>query len=140
MRSHRALFVAAITATTALGLGISACGSDSGSGPSNALIASWNATSFTAQGTDFIAAGMGLVLTFQAAGTYQIDVTNDQIGACSSGTDCTTTGPFSRNGAQVTLDPGTADAVTFTWSIQGTTLTMTGDINGVPATIILEKV
>jgi hypothetical protein len=119
-------------------LAVSAC--DSGNGPSNPLIGSWDATSFTAQGTDFIANGMSLVLTFEKGGTYTVAFTNDLIGACNPGPDCSDGGDFVRTGNQVTLDPGTVDETIFTYAIQGSTLTLTGDINGTATTIVLDKI
>ena len=144
MRPHRALLAAALGATMSLGLGVSACGSDGGNGPgtnTNVLVASWNATSFTALGQDFIANGMGLVLTLNQGGTYSIAITGDQGDIiCSPGPNCTQTGNYSSTATVLTFDPGTVDAVSLNWSLQGTTLTLTGNINGAPATMVLQKV
>ena len=131
-----ALRATGLTLATALTLVIPAC--DSGGVPSNPLIGSWDAVSFTAQGTDVIAHGMSLVLTFEKGGTYTLDFTNDLIGSCNPGPDCTATGTYQRSGNQVTLDPGTADETVFTYLIQGSTLTLTGDIDGIPVTIVLD--
>ena len=141
MRPRRTFLAMAIGATMSLGLGISACGSDGGSGPNtNVLVASWNATSFTALGQDFIANGMGLVLTLNQGGTYSIAVTGDQGDLiCSPGPTCTQTGDYSSTSTVLTFDPGTPDAVSFNWSLQGTTLTLTGSISGNPATMVLQK-
>jgi hypothetical protein len=138
MRFHHGRSSLGFVLVAALFLVVSAC--DSSNGPSNPLIGSWNATSFTAQGTDYIANGMGLVLTIEKGGTYAVAFTNDQVGACNPGPDCTDGGDFVRNGNQLTLDRGTADETIFTYSIQGTTLTLTGDINGALATIVLDKI
>jgi hypothetical protein len=140
MRGHRALLIAGFSLAAVLPLTVPACDSNGGGGPSNALFASWNATSFMAQGTDYIAGGMVLVMTFQSGGTYVLDVTNDLIGACDPGPDCSNTGTFTRSGNQLTLDPGSADEVTFVYAISGKTLTLTGSIGGISAAIVLEKV
>jgi hypothetical protein len=143
MRLHHLFLATAFTATT-IAASITACGSDGdgnvGTGPNNALYDSWNATSFQALGTDFIADGMTLVITFNVAGTYTLDITNDLIGACDPDPDCTTGGDFTGSASQITLDPGSPDEVTFNYSIVGTTLTLTGSIEGNPVTITLERV
>ena len=140
MRVHRGLFSPAYALVTALFLLVSACDSGGSNGPSDPLFGSWDATSFTVLGTDYIANGMGMVLTIKKAGTYTVAFTNDQMGACNPGPDCTDSGDVVRNGNQLTLDPGTVDEATLTYSIQGTTLTLTGLINGDAATIVLDKI
>lgn len=60
--------------------------------PGAALVASWNATSFTGQGQDYIAQGMALTVRFTDAGTYSVAFTNDLVGACNPGPDCTNNG------------------------------------------------
>lgn len=141
MRAPRALLVAGLTFGTAFSMVVPGCGSDGGNGPGEALIASWDASSFTAQGNDFIADGMSLIMTFASGGTYTLDVTNDLVDICDTGpgTDCIVTGSFSSSGGQLTVDPGTVDEVVFDFTIQGTTLTLTGDIGGTPATIVLTR-
>jgi len=119
---------------------IAGCSSSSdGNGPSNALYSAWNATTFVAQGVDYIAGGMSLVLTLDANGTYQLDYTNDQIGACNPGPDCTDNGNFSSTSTQFTLDPAGPDPVTFDYTIQGTTLNLSGSVGNTPVTLTLEK-
>lgn len=140
MRAHRALLVAGFSLVAAISVAVSACGSDGGTTPSDPLIDSWNATSFMAQGTDHIANGMAMVATFNSGGTYAFEFTNDMVGACNPGPDCTATGVYTHVGTQLTLDPGTADEVSLTSSIFGSTLTLTGDINGEAITVVLERV
>jgi len=141
MRTSRTLLAAAFCGAAALAPTVSGCGSDGngGTGPSPALYASWNATSFMALGTDFIANGMSLILTLDPAGTYTLDITNDLIDACDPGPDCVNGGSFSGTATQVKIDPGTQDEVVFNYSIAGTTLTLTGSIDGNAATITLER-
>jgi len=129
------LFAAAVPALS----GCSDDGKDS-TGPNTGLFASWNATSVTAGGNDFIAMGMTLGLTLSANGDYQLDVTGDLIDICTPLSDCTVNGSFTAGGKKVTLDPGTTDEVTLNYTLVGTTLTFTGDINGTPATFVFQKV
>lgn len=129
MPSHRASRLAPLCAVAVLLSPLPACSSDS-TAPGAALVATWNATSFVALGQDAIAQGMTLTITFTAAGTYTLSVTGDVIGACSPDPDCSTTGTYAATNTQVTLDGGTPDEVTLTYAIQGTTLTVTGDIDG----------
>ena len=141
MRTSRSLLLAGFSAVTLLASTVTACGDGKGgTGPNAALYATWNATSFMALGSDFIADGMGLVLTLDAAGTYTIDFTNDMIGACNPGPDCSVSGDFSANASRVTIDPGTADEVVFNYSIVGTSMTFTGNLDGNQVTITFERV
>ncbi len=119
---------------------IAACGSDGGNGPKTTLYESWSATSFTAMGTDFIASGMGLDLTFAANDTYTLTYTNDLVGACDPGPDCVETADFSHTATELTLDPSGPEPVTLGYSIQGNSLTLTGTIGMTPVVIVLEKV
>ena len=141
MRTPRSLLLAGFCVTATLAPALSGCGSDGGggTGPNTALHASWNATSFVGQNTDFIALGMTLVMTLAPAGTYTFDFTNDMINACNPGPDCTQTGTYSSTATTVTFDPGTADQTVFNYTIVGTTLTVTGTIDLIPVTITLEK-
>lgn len=140
MRARSARLVVTLGLATVLFPAVSACGSDGGNGPGDALLASWNATSFVVQGTDAIADGMSLVMTFESGGTYTLEFTNDQIGACSPGPDCIQTGTLDYTGTEFTFDAGTVDEVTLNYSIQGTTLTLTGSIEGIPVTVVLTRV
>ncbi len=120
---------------------LAACSSDKATGPDPALIGTWNATSFMALGQDLIQqGGMTLEATLTNANTYTLDVTGDLTGNCDPGPDCVVTGNYSATAAQITFDPGTVDAVTFNYSIAGSTMTLTGNIGGIPATITLQKV
>jgi len=103
------------------------------------VVGTWNATSFSALGTDLILDGMTLAATLQEDGTYSFAFTDDQIGACNPGPDCTSTGTYLVSGAPITLDQGTNDEVTFTYSLQGSGMTWSGSINAVPATITFSR-
>jgi hypothetical protein len=142
MRTPRILLIAGLCTTAALTPGITACGSDGNGGttPNIALYAAWNVTSFVGLGTDFIADGMTMVVTIDAAGTYTAAVTNDLIGTCSPGPDCVTGGDFTATATRITLDPGSQNEVTFNYSIAGTAMTWTGNIDGNPVTITMERV
>jgi hypothetical protein len=141
MRTPRLLLAAGFCAAASFGSLTAGCGSDGkgGTGPNAALYASWNATSFQGLGTDFIADGMTLTLTFDPAGTYTMVVTNDLIGTCDPGPDCINGGDFSATATQITLDPGSADEVTLNYAISGTDMTFTGDIDGNAVTITFER-
>lgn len=114
-----------------------------GTGPSSdpAYVGVWDATSFSAFGMNAIDLGMELQAEFTTS-MYLLTVTNDQVGICDfAGTsDCTSSGDLSGTSSQVTFDPGTADAVTFNYTISGSTMTFTGSIDGTPVTIVFAKV
>jgi len=115
------------------------CSDDEPTTPPAPIVGTWNATSISAIGQDFIAQGMTLTATFATNGSYTVAVTGDLIGACNPGPDCTASGTYSSTATQVTLDPGTADAVTFNYLVSGTTLMLTGSIEAIPVTIMLSK-
>lgn len=116
-----------------------ACGDDEATTPTDPLVGTWNATSFTVLGSDVIAGGMVLGVVLTSAGTYTLTITNDMIGACEPGPNCTQTGDWTGTATTITINSGTVDAVTFTWAIQGTTMTWTGSIDGIPATVVFAR-
>jgi len=136
MRPRRAFLLAPLCALALTPI-VSGCSDDTG--PSSPLFATWNATSFTALGDDFIADGMTLRVTLSATGTYTLVVTGDLVGSCDPGPNCTETGNYTYTATNITIDPGLADEVTFAYTIQGTTLTFTGSIGGNPVTIRFTK-
>ena len=84
--------------------------------------------------------GMTLTITFEEGGDVTMDVVGDLIGICGgSMTDGTDTGQFTATATHVTIDPGMPDEVTLAFSIQGNTMTLTGDIDGNPVTIVLSR-
>ena len=119
---------------------LAACDDDDNpTGVTADLVGTWQVTSFTAPGfPDLIAAGMGLTLTL-TENEYTISITNDQADFCDGATNCTDSGTYSATSSQITLDPGTVDAITFNYSIQGSTMTWTGSIEGTPVTIVATR-
>jgi hypothetical protein len=115
---------------------LSACGDDTDPvGVAGDLVGTWEVTSFQAIGLpDLIGAGMGLTITL-TEDEYTFTVTNDQAGICEGLTDCVDAGSYSATSTQITLDPGTPDAITFNYTIQGSSMTWTGTIGGFPVTI-----
>ncbi len=138
MRARRTTLLARILLTVPLGVLPAAC-SDDPVEPGSALVGTWNATSFMAMGQDFIAMGMSIRAAFASGGTYSFTVTGDLIGACDPNPDCVDTGTWSATTTQLTLDPGTADEEIFAYTIAGTVLTLTGDIDGTPVVIVFNK-
>jgi hypothetical protein len=103
------------------------------------VVGTWDVTSFQALGVDVIQQGMTMELTLTAGKTYTIVITGDAIGTCEAASDCTETGSYSSTSTQITIDPGLEDEVTFNYSINGTTMTFTGDIDGIPVTMVLQR-
>lgn len=117
-----------------------ACSDDELLAPNTAsLVATWNATSFSALGSDFIDDGMDLHVTLTSGGSYTFTVTNDLVGICDTEPDCTSSGSYTSTASQISLDAGTEDAITFNYSIQGSTMTWSGNIDSTPATITWAK-
>ena len=117
--------------------GITAACDDDSTGPDeDAIIGTWVATSSLALGTDFIADGMSLTMTFEDGGTFSLSVENSQAGICDEDfTDCVESGSFTYTDTTLTLDPSTADETVFGYSIAGNTLTLSGMIDIVPVTL-----
>jgi hypothetical protein len=133
-RSWKLLALAALLPLAA------SCSDSETTGPAaDPLVGTWDVTSFQAFGVDFIEQGMTMRITLTASKTYTVVVTDDALGTCETATDCTETGSYSSTSTQITIDPGLEDEVTFNYSIQGTTMTFTGDIDGTPVTIILQR-
>jgi len=125
------------------GLPVLACSdedSSTGPAPGAALVGTWDATSFATDFEDFIAQGMTLQITLNADKTYEIEFTNDLVGACNPGPDCINTGDYGATVSTLTIDPGTADQTVFIYNIKGTELTLTGQIGGIDVTIVLDRV
>ncbi len=136
--------------TLAAGLAVFGCGSDDnggtnpgggGGGGGAAVTGTWNATSFTALGTDFIAGGMGITFTFDGAGSYTFVVTGDTGNVfCDMATTCTDGGSYTADASTITLDPGTTDEAVLAYTIVGSTMTVTTTIEGVPIAATFVKV
>ena len=125
------------------GLPVLACtddGTSTGPAPGAALVGTWEATSFSTDTEDFIAQGMTLRITLNADKTYEIEFTNDLVGACTPGPDCINTGDYGATVSTLTIDPGTADQTVFVYNIKGAELTLTGQIGGIDVTIVLDQV
>jgi len=128
----------------------SACGDDSTEPEDDPTITgTWTITSFQAMGTDFIAQGLGVTVTIagsETSGTIQFSFQNDlamtfceeeQTTSCIDGPN-----PFQATASQITLDPGDPeDELTLNYAITGggDTMTWTGIIDGIPATIVLSR-
>ena len=145
MRLSSRRILPAVMLSLAVGWGATACSSDEdgGGGPSGAgtaVIGTWNAMTFIANGVDAIGAGMGLIFTFDNTGTYTFNVTNDQLGLCDGivGDDCSDTGDYEASGTQITLDPGVDPAV-LNYAISGNTMTVTANIDGTPIAATFAK-
>jgi len=92
-----------------------------------------------AQFLDVIQEGMTMKLTLTAGKTYTIVITDDVFGSCEAAASCTESGSYSSTSTRITMDPNTEDEVTFNYSINGTTMTFTGDIEGTQVTMILRR-
>ena len=124
----------------ALGGAIAGCSSE-GTGPeiNPAVVGTWNATSFMFEGSDVIVQGTTVSFGFTNDGTYSFNFANDQGVLCDVGTACVDTGDYEATVSQIVLDPDTVDEQLFNYSIAGTTMTITGDVDGAPVTIVLNK-
>jgi hypothetical protein len=89
------------------------------------LLGTWNATSITAPGVDFVDDGMTLRMTFSDDGSYAYTVTGDQLDFCDAGPDCSDSGDYVATTSQITLDPGSDWEETYAYTISSGSMTMT---------------
>jgi len=97
--------------------------------PPAGLVGTWSATSLVVGGVDYRAEGMTLSFTFTDGGEYSYTVTGDQLDFCDAAA-CSDGGDFTTTASEITFDPGTVDAETFSWTIAGDTLTVSGTVDG----------
>jgi len=118
-----------------------ACGDDSTSPAGNTIVGIWDAATFSALGTDLIADGMSLTVSINGSGNYTFAFTNDLVGACDPGPNCTQAGTYEVTGNNVTFDPTNGDSFDFDFSFQqsGSKMTWTGLIDGNAATITFDE-
>jgi hypothetical protein len=138
MHARSLAVLARLSAVVALAPIVLACGDDETS-PTDAMVGTWNVTSFTAGGTNFIAGGMTLSIALTSAGTYTLTVTNDLIDSCDPGPNCTQTGNWTATTTTITINSGTVDATTFDYTRSGNTMTWTGEIDTTPVVIVLSR-
>ena len=124
----------------ALALSAACSGSDGPTDPDETLVGTWNVTHLAVLGSNLISLGMTATVAFTAQDTYTFTITGDLTGICGAPvTSCTQTGTWSATSSQLTLDSSVADPVTFSYSITGSTMTWTGALQGIPATVTLVK-
>ena len=119
-------------------------GGDGGNGSSagSELAGAWTVTRFAADGFDAIGAGMSAAISFDvagsaapmfrgAAGTYSVDLQNDQLGLCDGETDCTHSGTFDVQDGSLRFDPDTQDELVWTYWVDGTAMGMSTVTDGI---------
>ena len=121
------------------GAGLLFLACDSGTAPPDELVGTWDATAIVVNGHDFTGDGMTLTYTLSANGSYSYSVTNDFFDYCDPGPDCSDSGDFTVSGNQITFDPGTAWEETYTYTLAGTTLTVSAVFGGATFTITFAK-
>jgi len=131
-RRFRNFAVLALTlSVTPLLLG---CGEDdppTGGGGTSDFVGSWVANGFVVDGTDIVAGGMTISFTFTET-TYSFNVTGDTDEFfCDAGdTACGDNGDLGSTATTLTFDPGTPDATTLSYAVNGDVLTVSGTIDG----------
>ena len=122
-------------------VGFAACDDDdddTGLGPTLPIVGTWSATSLVANGEDLVAGGMTLNATFDDSGVYVFHIVGDLLGLCGGESECNVTGNWTGTESTITINPG-EDPTTISYVTTGETLTLTGSLEGVPATIVFEK-
>ncbi len=138
MRLQRQLVTAFVLGSAAI---VGGCGGeDELVAPPPALVDTWDATALVIGGIDVYAQGMRFVITLTAENEYFSTVNGDVAGFCDVGTDCNDDGDYSATATSVTLDPGTPDAVTLSYVISGSTLALSGTVDGETFAATLEAI
>jgi len=138
-RNHTAY---AAVLTLALASAVAGCSDSETStapGVNAAVVGTWNATSFVVMGNDLIPP-LGVSFVFNANGTFALNFTNDQGDFCDPmEVNCGETGNYTSTSTTITLDPGTADETTLSYSISGSTMTINATVDGEAIVVVLNK-
>ena len=121
---------------------VAACGDDEPTAnmPSSPLVGTWIARNAeTPNGDAIVDGGMSLVATIGDAGTYTFNITNDQIGLCNPGPDCSVSGSFTSTDNTVTIDFNGTDA-TVSYAVTGDIMTWLGTIAGEQVAITFNRI
>jgi len=120
-----------------------ACGSDPADpNIDEAFIGNWVASSFVVDGEEFVMPGGGLNVSFGffADGSYQLIVGGDDDQfICDVTSSCVDDGDFTYTGNVITLDPGTVDELGLQYSASANTLTISGNLDGVPFSAVFDR-
>jgi hypothetical protein len=112
---------------------------DSATEPPPGLVGTWNATSLVVGGVDLMDDGMTLRFTFSANGEYSYTVANDFLDFCDPGPNCSDSGDFTATSSQITFDPGEDFEETFSYTVTGSTLSISAVIDGFNFAFTFEK-
>ena len=138
MRTRSNALVAGLVAAAL----VAGCGKDepTGNTPASPLYGTWLAKNAdTPQGDVIADGGMSLVATIGDAGSYSFNITDDQLGLCNPGPDCTVTGTFTHTDNTVTIDFNGTDA-TVSYTVEGDTMTWLGTIDGEQVSITFNRI
>lgn len=130
---------------TALALAVllplaAACSDNDPTGPaSHGIVGRWQITSFQVGGMELVEPGSSVEITFTPAGTYSVTMTGDFSEACGIASTCTETGTYASTSTRITLDPGSEDELVLSYSIQGRTMTFTGEVEGMAVKMVLQR-
>ena len=117
-----------------------ACSDNDATGPdADTLVGAWNVESLQASGVDVIGLGTTMVVTLTDDNRYSIVITGDILEMCATAVGCTQTGSYSSTTTQITLDPDLETAMIFDYSLSGTTMAATGNVNNTPVNVLLRK-
>jgi hypothetical protein len=112
-------------------LGGTGCGDEPTNTPTS-IVGSWVATNLTAPGEpqwgDAVADdGLSVTMTFTAGGSYTFDIGDDDPAdpwMCPGTASCSYSGSYQTAGSTLTLDAGTADESSATYTFSGNRLTI----------------
>lgn len=109
-----------------------------------AFVGDWFVSSFVVDGVDLVSepgSNLSVSFGFYSDGSYQLIVGGDTSGLlCDLALSCQEQGDFSFSGNAITLDPGTADALTLQYSVVGDVLTLSGTLDGTAFTATFARI
>ncbi len=123
------------------------CGGDDGeptggNGQADPLLGTWTATSFVVDGLDIIPGGTSISFSLISGGSYTLSVTNDNQTTflCGGSFNCSDSGDFTSTSSTIVFDPGTVDEFSLNYTLSGTTLTVSGSVEGQSVSGTFQKV
>ena len=121
-----------------LPLTIACSDNDPTSPEANAIAGRWQVTSYQVLGMEVIQEGLSIAVTFATAGTYTVDIHDETLGSCETA-NCRETGTYSATSTRITLDPESEETSTFSYSIEGNIMTLTGINDDVGVILRLQR-
>lgn len=107
-----------------------------------AFIGSWITTSVIVDGEELVSPESPFYVNVGLwdDASYSLIVRGDESGLfCDGSASCNEDGDYSYSGSTITFDPGTEDALSVQYSVDGDVLSLSGSIDGTTFSALLER-